>query len=100
VYDTIARIPDGISANEPDWELVVREWKSQTIGIVDYPTGEDAIDVCWRTLLRDQSFRDEKRLIDEDIEDHRRLFGLGSKAWKVRTRSMVRSSLQSQHPPD
>lgn len=77
VYDTIARMSNRIFTEEQDWEQSVREWKSQILDIVEYSTAEDTADVFWRTLLRDRSLRDRKRLIVEDIEVHRWLF----RAW-------------------
>lgn len=52
VYDNIVCLSDRMLINEPDWELIVREWKTQTLSIADYPTGKDTTEVYWRTLLR------------------------------------------------
>jgi len=50
-FDTIREQSPIITLGQIGWKSVIREWKSKIYNIAEYPTGEAAARVFWRTVL-------------------------------------------------
>ncbi|KAI2617741.1 heterokaryon incompatibility protein-domain-containing protein [Hypoxylon sp. NC1633] len=78
VFDKLDVVRKEVNPLNEGWEEDVKAWEPSGLGSYRYPSGEDAVDAFWRTLIQDDSFapfhKVHERITPQQIDDYRDLY--------------------------
>ncbi|CAG9986521.1 unnamed protein product [Clonostachys byssicola] len=87
VWEEIDHATTRSRAEDLDWEATLLQWEPESLEAREYPTGENIVEVYWRTLLKDSS------LLDPDNEHTHQLW-TRLKHWTSSRRGPIRKRLK------